>query len=174
MRRAFSFFGIHIDYGCACVMWYFLILYVLKRYKLYRNTYFYIFIPLCLSGVILCNSKTPMIGLLLFTLPFFNIKSLLNFKLISVVLLICTSILFYIPEYINNLFALFDTKLAEESGGSNANMRLRQYEVGLKLFMQNPIVGNGIGSGDIYMNSYSNSDLLGSESSWLKYCRRRV
>ena len=174
MVRAYSFFNIHIAFGCACVMLLFFYAYLYKfKITLVNRTYLGIGIGLFLIGVFLCNSKTPIVGLLFFAL------GLLSFKDISrgyVVLFIVTAVfaLFtYFPDYLNNIIALFNSTVAEEGGGSNVDMRARQFEVGLNLFEKNPLLGNGIGSIAVFMKSGSNADLLGSESSWLKILPER-
>ena len=168
MRRAYSFFNIHIAYGCACSLWYFMSLYLIKFSKRQNKIILYFMIPLCISGMFLSNSKTPMIGLLFFSIAFFRYRQFISIKNLIVLGTIFILLTYFMPQYLNNLSALFDKKMAEEAGGSNPNMRARQYEIALKLFFQNPIFGNGLGSTAVMIKSAANSDLLGSESSWLK------
>lgn len=174
MVRAYSFFGIHIAFGCACVLFLYLYLYLFRHRINYINKkQVLIGSILLLLGILLSNSKTPMVGLLFFFFAFFGFKHIFNFKtFVALSILICV-ILMYAPNYLNNITALFDADIAEEGGGSNVSMRVRQLDVALNMFFNNPLFGNGVGSIPIMMNVGSNSDLLGAESSWLKILPER-
>ena len=173
--RAFSFFGIHIAFGCACVLLLFAYAYLYKlKITILNSKLLIIGILLFLIGIFLCNSKTPIIGLLFFALGLFSCNDIISHKpVVFFVLIVLIVLLVYFPEYLNNFYALFDSNLAEEGGGSNVNMRMRQFEIGLNLFDKNPLFGNGVGSIAVFMESVSNADLLGAESSWLKILPER-
>lgn len=173
LRRSFSFFHIHIAYGCACVMYFFLYIYVLLRYKSFQKLKYYLLLPIVFSGVLLCNSKTPFVGLIFFLIPLLSINSYSKFRYIIYIIIILLVGLLAFPEFFNSFFALFDSKLAEEGGGSSVALREKQYKIGIRLFLDNPVFGNGVRSLEIMIKSVSNSGLLGSESSWLKILPER-
>lgn len=174
MVRAYSFFNIHIAFGCASVLLFYLFSYIYnQKDTLLNKKIIAIGCILLLIGTFLCNSKTPLVGLPFFILATINIKRILSVKTLMAISILLIIILIYFPEYINNFIALFDSSIAEEGGGSNTDMRIRQFEVGLNLFNQNPLFGNGVGSIEMFMQKVSNADLLGSESSWLKILPER-
>ncbi len=174
MVRSYSFFDIHIAFGCACVIYLFLFLYFNRfgRLQSISSYYFIIIIFLCLVGVLLCNSKTPFVGLpfiIIAAIPiryFFQGKGVLILFFFLIVVLIALS---YNNSLFENFYALFDSQKMEEGGGSTAQMRVEQYKAGIDLFMQNPLFGNGIGSLSYILKSTSKyAEIRGSESSWLK------
>lgn len=174
MVRVYSFFNIHIAFGCACVLLLFFYTYLYK-YKIIpiNKSYLVIGIILLLSGVFLCNSKTPIVGLLFFALGILSFKDISRGYVILFVVTALFILLTYFPDYLNNIIALFNSSVAEEGGGSNVDMRARQFEVGLNLFEKSPLFGNGIGSIAVFMKGGNNADLLGAESSWLKILPER-
>lgn len=176
MVRCYSFFNIHIAFGCACVLYLFLFLYFNQRnYKSGRwlSTPVYLFISLlCVIGIVLCNSKTPMVGLPFLVMAAIPIKIFASPKGIATIMAVCFAVIIamgYNENLFNNFLALFDKKIMEEGEGSTVDMRATQYTVGLSLFLQNPLFGNGIDSlGYIAKQTSKYADILGSESSWLK------
>lgn len=174
MVRVYSFFDIHIAFGCACVLLLYMYLYFYKRNCAYLNNKKILYGAILLFiGVLLSNSKTPMVGLLFFLFAFFSFSQIFNAKTILVACVLVVVIFIYAPNYLNNITALFDSSVAEEGGGSNVAMRTRQFEVAFSLFAQNPLFGNGVGAIGVFMQNVSNSDLLGAESSWLKILPER-
>lgn len=174
MVRAYSFFGIHIAFGCACVLLLYLYLYLFKHRLNYINkNYVIIGHILLLLGILLSNSKTPMVGLLFFFFAFFSFKEIFNIKTMVVLCILICVILMYAPNYFNNIIALFNADVAEDGGGSNVSMRVRQLDVALNMFSNNPLFGNGVGSISTMMKIGNNADLLGAESSWLKILPER-
>lgn len=174
MARAFSFFNIHIAFGCACVLYLYYYAYMFRQKFIPNIKYFLLAgIILLLIGIFLSNSKTPIVGLIIFTLGIFSFKDVTRPRIILFVIAFISILYIYAPNYINNVIALFDNNVAEDGGGSNTLMRIRQFEIGLNLFYQSPLTGNGVGSISTFMKSVSNTDLLGAESSWLKILPER-
>lgn len=171
LRRCFSVFRIHIAYGCASAMLLFYFIFVSKQCKFIGVKLYWVNISiLCLLvSVFLSNSKTPMLGLLLFPLAFISYRQLLKIKYIAPFVGFIIVFFFYFPDYFNTLFSLFDNELAEEGGGSTTAMRALQFKAGINLFYQNPILGNGVGA----LSVFSTEDILGAESSWLKILPER-
>lgn len=176
MVRCYSFFNIHIDFGCACLIYLFFFLFSIQYgissgKLLSANTLSAISI-LCIVGIVLSNSKTPMVGfffLVFAAIPpgkLFNTKGLV-IAIMAIILFII--LLDYKKELFYNFLALFDTEIQEKGGGSTAHLRMTQYKIGWDLFMKNPLLGNGIGALDFFLNRSSRYvEILGSESSWLK------
>lgn len=176
LTRCYSFFNIHIAYGWASIMMFYLFLFALLKGKIkfLPKNLLIIALIASLTGILLCNSKTPMVGLPFFLLGLVNAKRVFNMKFFSITIIVVICVLNFLPDYLNNFFALFDSNLAEEGGGSTAQMRVRQYEVGWNMFTQSPLLGNGIGSiGYMMSQSDEYADLLGSESIWLKILPQR-
>ena len=68
MARAFSFFNIHIAFGCACVLYLYYYAYMFRQKCIPNIKYFLLAgIILLLIGIFLSNSKTPIVGLIIFT-----------------------------------------------------------------------------------------------------------
>lgn len=172
--RAYSFFGIHIAFGCTCVLLFFLYMYLWKKNILVlSNKIMMAGMLLFITGVMLSNSKTPLVGLLFFVFGMLTLRDILNFKVIAGISIVVIVIVIFSPNYLNNFIALFDSGMAEKGGGSSTAMRATQFDVGLRLFSMNPIFGNGVGSIAVLMKNPANADLLGSESSWLKILPER-
>ncbi len=174
MVRVFSFFSIHIAFGCACVILLFFYAYLYKfNNTLINKFYLVIGITLFLIGVFLCNSKTPIAGLLFFAIGILSFKDISRGYVVLFIVISVFVLVTYFPDYLKNIIALFNSKVAEEGGGSNVDMRARQFEVGFNLFEKSPLFGNGIGSIAVFMKGGNNADLLGAESSWLKILPER-
>lgn len=172
--RAYSFFGIHIAFGCASILLFYLYFYFYNQKNNPLNKKWLLLgCILLITGVFMCNSKTPLLAIPFFVLATIKPKSLFNPKLITSFIILIILISIYAPEYFNNFKAIFDSKLAEQGGGSNTSMRIQQFEVGLNLFCMNPLWGNGVGAIGVFMKNASNADLLGAESSWLKILPER-
>lgn len=169
LTRCYSFFEIHISFGCACAILLYFYLFLLKYHTKYINrNSLVLLILLLVVGILLSNSKTPLVGLIFFLLAFYNLKFIFNPKLLLLAILVIFTVYNYTPGYIDNIVALFDNKVADDGGGSTNIMRMRQFEIGLELFSRNPLLGNGIGSIAAFMKNITYAELYGSESSWLK------
>lgn len=174
--RCYSFFNIHIAFGCACLLQLFLFLYFnSKNYydgKLLSKTTYLSVSLLCIVGIILSNSKTPMVGLpflVLAAVPYSKFFSTKGIACLAFIIIAVFVVMNYNENIFNNFRALFDDKMMEEGGGSSISMRAKQYEVGLSLFYRNPLFGNGIDSLSYIKGQTSRyADILGAESSWLK------
>lgn len=177
LTRCYSFFGLHIHFGLACTLLFFLITsFVKNKTMLLNNTLksikgktLPITIGLLCIGVVLCNSKGPMLGFCIMLLVFYRLKDILNIKIILPLIIGIALILIYIPDYINNFIALADEDVAEEGGGSTIALREQQMRLCLKIFEMNPICGMGIGSAGYFSKNISGFEgILGAESCWLK------
>ena len=174
MIRAISTFAIHISFGVACVVyfWLFLLMRIQKfnyvSQKTIITTALYI-----LLGIFLCNSKTGMIGLVFVLLSLYSIKKLVNPLYFIIFLFFAVLLVIVFPEYLQNFTSLFDPDVAEEGGGSTVAGRQRQFIIAMRMFSYNPIFGNGIGSIDVLKEISDNSDILGAESVWMQILPER-
>ena len=176
LKRCYSVFNLHITFGITCTILFFIlfIYYRIKRPIFKQKTKaknYLIIICLCLLpiGVILSNSKTPMLGFMILLLAFYRLSQLFNFKLMFPLIIGCVLIVIYVPDYINNFLSLFDDDLAEEGGGSTVALREDQLSYIVKLFEQSPIWGNGMNAAAYYSeNVYEYAGILGAESKWFK------
>lgn len=175
LLRCYSTFGIHIDFGCACVLLMLLFLFVLKYKNILKikSSHAFIICGALAVGVLLSNSKTPIIGLLLFPLAAIGPKVLFKARYFFLIIAALVVVFVFMPEYLTIVQSLFDNKLAEEAGGSSLKLREKQLEVGLQMFYQNPLFGNGIDSLSVLGQKGIGKNILGAESSWLKILPER-
>ena len=121
----------------------------------------------------MANAKTGYIGLLIITLGLIPVNKLFNIKSILPLILIAIVILCWFPQYLNNFYSLFDSKIADEGGGSTVASRKLQFEAAMNMFEMNPILGNGPGSIGIMKRFGNNSNILGAESVWMQILPER-
>ena len=174
MVRARAFFGIHIAFGFACAMYLWLFLLTLRnKWEFLPNRITKAMVIMLLGGVLMANAKTGYVGLCVFCLGLFSLSDFFNFKTIIGVVIVFIVICVYVPDYLNNIFSLFDSDLAEEGGGSTVAGREMQFRVALNMFNMNPLFGNGPGSIGILKNIGNNGAILGAESSWMQILPER-
>lgn len=172
--RAQSFFSFHVPFGFACVCLYWLIFYFYKNIKgIYNSNLLLVVSTMLIAGVIMSNSKQAYIGLLFMFLSLYPIKSIVNIRIILPVLIIVIIVIVYAPDYLNNYLSLSDKRLAEEGGGSTVVLRESQYRIAWRMFLQSPIIGNGISSIGVLKRHADNAGILGAESSWLEILPER-
>lgn len=172
--RAISTFGIHIAFGVASLVYFWLfMLMCIKKYYCFSPKLFVIITIMILLGVFLCNSKTGLLGLVLVLISLFPIKQIITPKTFFLFFIFATILLVCFPEYLQNIVSLFDSDVAAEGRGSTIEGRQRQFEVATRMFLYNPILGNGIGSIDVLKKIGDNSDILGAESVWMQILPER-
>lgn len=174
MVRARSFFGIHIAFGFACLMYFWLmqVLYV-NKFKYIKTLNALILSFLLAAGVFMANAKTGYIGLVIILLGLYPIRKMLNLKIIIPLIAVIAVILIYFPEYLNNFISLFNPAVADEGGGSTVEGRQVQFAVAMNMFSENPLFGNGPGAISVLKNFGNNSDILGAESSIMQILPER-
>lgn len=173
MVRCRSFFGIHIAFGFFCLMYLYLLMSIyVKKIKLYNKSFLLIVIGLLFAGVMMGNSKTSYIGMIILMFSVFRLSHILSLRLIGPFLLLIIGVVTFFPEYTNNIYSLFDEDLAEEGGGSTVVGREIQFKTAMKMFDLSPIVGNGPGSIGLLKNR-GYGDILGAESSWMQILPER-
>lgn len=166
MIRAYSTFGIHIQFGTACVFLLYLFM-TIKKYNFgnYKKLYLNAVVLLLLSGVIACNSKTPIVGIIVLLFVFFGLRQIFQPKVVLPLIFVFVIIMVYFPSVVMNFMSLFNSDLAEEAGGSSVSMRQTQLKIVLDMFAMNPLVGNGMGSILALKGIGDNYLILGAESS---------
>ena len=134
--RAFSFFHIPIFFGCASVLVWFYLCYAKEHYR--HKIKYLLSIGVVCSFVccFLCNSKTPMVGMLFFFLANYGINRISKPTNIIIFSFLFLGVLVYYPEFLSNMFALFDQNVAEDGGGSNAKDRIVQFNAAFNLFIE--------------------------------------
>lgn len=175
MVRARSFFGIHITYGFACLMYLWLLLLTVRRkwQVSSSNLLRTITQTLLLAGIFMANAKTGYIGLIILILSLYPLSQIFNIKIIFPTVVAIVMLFIYFPEYLNNFYSLFDSKIADEGGGSTIEGRETQFKVALKMFEMNPLFGNGPGSIEVLKGIGNNHGILGAESSWMQILPER-
>ena len=173
--RAYSFRGIHIDFGNLCVMFSYLAFTLLKNRWHFgiSKTWWIILGMLLCSGVFLANSKAGMVGFVFLLLAFAKMEHVMRPIVIIPVALLVVVLLVYVPELLDNYVSLFDEKVAEEGGGSSVALRKMQWQVVKRLFNMNPLFGNGIGSIELMKKRVGFEDILGAESAYFKILPER-
>lgn len=176
LKRCCSFFGLHIAFGVACTCIFFLFMtFAKERWAIFnrqsekKNRFMLLCLILLGIGVILSNSKTPMLGMCMLLPAFYGLKDIANVRIMLPLTMVCAVVLFYVPEYLNNFVALIDEKVAVEGKGSTMAMREEQFFYIMKLFDESPVFGNGIGASLYFSRNVSGfSHILGAESVWFQ------
>lgn len=160
-----SFIPHAISYGVSCcvifyaIVWQYLVVKENAKGKMLMLTA----LLLLLSGMIICGSRTPILGLLPLSYIFFNkkyVSTKIRWRLIVLVLIF----LLLQGDYIlYSIESIINPKIAAEAGGSSTEMRLSQYSIAFGWMMENPFLGKGMNF-DAYL---ANSQILGGESVWL-------
>lgn len=159
-----SFIPHPISYGVACAVILYLAIWsvnILDRsyYKLFNL----VVIFLLLSGIVICGSRTPILGIL--PLGYWFVKHGKIKRSTTVFLFIITSVfIFLYGDYLlYSIESLFSSKVSSDAGGSSTDMRIRQYIIAWQVLQINPLWGMGMN-----FDAYAyNSDILGGESVWL-------
>ena len=86
--------------------------------------------------------------------------------------MLIVAVLNYAPNYLNNIASFWDEDVASEGKGSDLNMRMGQFAIGIMLFQQSPILGNGVGANAVFLKKYEDV-MFGMESSWLQILPER-
>jgi hypothetical protein len=167
--RAQSLFYISILYGINSVLFMFFILFLNrnKKYLKFRKVTILLIIAFSLFACYTSNSKTPLVALPIFVLPYV-LKNKMLFILMVVFFVVVLEnqnlILSLLGDVIN--LEAFDVKNDDMSGGSNIYMRMLQLEASVEYWMQAPLFGNGLRSGAIF--STKDPRLFGCESVWFR------
>ena len=163
--RVRSFIPHAITYGVACLSIFMMYVYFFFVDNSFLNPkpYAIISVTLLLSGVILCGSRTPILGLIPFLFLYKYYLSYLR-KSFIIFILIAFVGYFIFYDYISYTFmSLVDYKVSSEAGGSNLDMRMGQLALSWWMMMKAPFLGNGA----FYdMQEVGGVEMFGAESVW--------
>lgn len=173
LARCQGFFSIHILFGVFCAIFFGFIMVVYRRkWRLINQKVLLTSIVLLFAGIMMSNSKTGMVGLILILLGIYRPLQLLNIKVGGIIILLAGIVIVFFPGYIYNIFSLFDESLAAEGGGSTVTGRKVQFMAAYRMFMLNPFFGSGIGSFGV-LSGQGFEEMLGAESSWMQILPER-
>lgn len=159
-----SFFHFPITFGDACVVFFYFLIFFYNKYrgvfilrKSYINT-----LCLLLIGVFLANSRATILALVFGLLQFDYIRKP---KTLLIAFFIFLIMVLPFSNYILNVYhSIFDFTGNYDVGGSSMEMRMRQLNISLFLFLQNPIFGGGLSMIYYLMTDISIPELAGAES----------
>lgn len=159
-----SFFHFPITFGDACVVFFYFLTFFYSKYEgvfISRKSYIKT-LCLLLIGVFLANSRATILALVFGLLQFDYIRKpktlLIAFSIFLIMVL-------PFSDYILNVYhSIFDFTGNYDVGGSSMDMRMRQLDIFLFLFLQNPIFGGGLSMIYYLMTDISIPELAGAES----------
>lgn len=161
-----SFIPHPISYGVACVIIALMLFWGFMKLHLKSKERFIFLISLAflMSGIIICGSRSPILGLLPLPILVFSGEIKLNNKQWIYISLLIIALVYFSGEYIwYSIQTIFDENLAKEARGSSLDLRYTQYSLAINWFKENPWLGKGM-----LFNAYSeNEDIAGAESVWL-------
>lgn len=158
-----SFIPHAISYGVACCAILYLLIWSFLQMRKFSTILIYSSLCFLLSGIIICGSRTPIIGLLPIGYLFFAKGHVTTRMKIMMGIVIMAFLLFKGDYILYSIKSLIDPRVAYESGGSTTELRMIQYAIALKFFLTSPIWGMGMDF-DAFAED---SDIMGSESVWL-------
>lgn len=160
-----SFIPHSISYGVACCIILYLILWKRLIFKEQESSQLITITAMCflLSGVIICGSRTPILGLMPLILIIFDKKYVpakmrRNFIIIALIFaIVCGDYIIY------SIVSIFNPNISNDAGGSSTDMRLVQYILAFNWMLENPFLGKGM----LFEPQIIDSDIYGAESVWL-------
>ena len=142
-ERYRSFIPHAISYGVLCVTLLYLLVWYLLKVAHSGKAWIIMGTCLLLSGVVICTSRTPILGLFPFVIIFRDMK--VSFRKIRPFLLILVCFLLLQGDYILYLLeSVFTSNVADDAGGSSTEMRMVQFSIALRFFLQSPLFGQGM------------------------------
>lgn len=161
-ERYRSFIPHSISYGVACCVIFYLIFWAFNS-KIIKGKIIMAFsIMLLLSGIVMCGSRSPILGLVPLVYLFF-VPGVFTKNMKKYIIIVLIIFLFVSGDYlVYSIQSIFDPQVAAKAEGSDISLRIRQLAISLDFFMQKPIFGHAINF-DFFKY---NSDILGAESVW--------
>lgn len=135
----------HIIYGRFISSFGLLLLLVFIQNK--KKIYF-LFYLICLQGTIVSGFRAGTIGLILFSLSILisNVTDKNRLYLIITILFLLISFIFLIPTKLSERYStLINLFFIDDYIDISLNSRFIMWEIGLKMFLQNPLIGVGFG-----------------------------
>ena len=157
--RINSFMGHSICFGDVCAIFFLIYIYLYLSDYMKRKSLIMMF--LLVIGVVLSNSRTPLLALMIYMIPVVTRKDYI--ERYRYVYLLCIPILlflFFTPVY-HMLDSMFNEDSIYDTGGSSMSMRLEQTEATIDVVETSMIWGLG------YSFDFEGIDeLKGAESVW--------
>lgn len=122
---------------------------------------------LCIPCIFFSNARGPLVFFMVSVLSFIDLKNKNFYKLIVVSMILFLVASPFLSDYFDNLLSIFDPKVQEKVGGSNAEMRFDQLGAAIELMKQSPLFGLGYKFMNVLHTSLV-SKLLGLESIWFR------
>lgn len=157
--RVHSFLPHSICFGNVCAIFLFLYCFI-KTHEMENSDKLYFIILLLILGIIMANSRTPLLALMLYAIPFLFNKKMLKYRLLLIMVVIIAGP-FIIDKMYNMLDSMFNPDTRQDVGGSSMEMRLEQLEMSFFLIKDKLLLGNGF-SFDFTIFS----EMRGAESIW--------
>lgn len=160
--RCCSFFHFPIPFGDVCAIFF--------TFLLFWNTYssrklsklvFISIMTLLFLGVLLSNSRAPMVMLMLGCLVMVDFKFIMKNK--AMLILILFFLFFGVYNYFNEVIKSITDSSSENVSGSSLDMRLIQFAYCYQEFITNPWFGGGFNRMEELQNP-ENRELMGGES----------
>ena len=154
--RIQSFMAHSICFGDVCAIFIMVIAYLYKQGYMKRLCEIVIF----LLGLVMANSRTPLMALLIYIIPFADKEKIIKYRFWYGLGLIAFVLVFASPLY-QMYDSMFNDNTDFDLGGSDMTMRLEQLEASIYVVQNSLIWGLG------YSFDFSNiTELRGAESIW--------
>lgn len=164
--RCQSLFMHSISYSAVCFMYIAYIIIALKCNFIKSKSIWYILLALLGIGIISSGSRSPMLALVIFSIPFLG-KMKLRISLQTVFVACGFLALGYLyQEQILGLFISLFNSNNSDIVGSSSDMRMIQLATILRAISENPILGLGLKGFAYALSNINSEDLYGAESEW--------
>lgn len=157
--RINSFLAHSICFGDVCAIFFFVFVYLYQ--KDFLKDICRVSMLILLVGVVLANSRTSILAMMIYVLPLFlQKKTFMRYKVFYIVGLLCFILYLSVPMY-QMLDSMFNENSKYDIGGSNMTMRLEQLAASFYVVRDSLWFGLGYSFdfGDI-------EELRGAESVW--------
>ena len=165
IHRSQSIFSMHTTNGVACTLLAMTILWLKRKYSLFK-----VYIPLIYCLIVLLvvtnfmtGARSTIIGMAICFLSLINfnrkniVKILTSLLLITIIYIIADNYFMQVVDSVSN---------TSNVSGSNTEMRSNQFLTSYYYMSKSPLVGNGNGYIWRFVQAYYREDILGAESIW--------
>ena len=168
-----AFFRLHafvphsIGYGVENMVFlgFFLMLYVYGEILLKKKISMY-FMIVCLIGVFLSGSRSPLLGGIIILLPLIGNRRMFKSQNLLFVSVVSVAIIYFAGSYLSTMFNSLSSEDDVNIGGASSwDMRLGQLEYSVYFWMKNFWFGNGH-TFDIFQGGTQYNSIFGAESVW--------
>lgn len=165
--RLHSFVPHSIGYGVENMIFFafFFMLYIYCQDLMKKKTAINYMI-ICLFGVLLSGSRSPLLGGVIILLPYIANKRIFNIQNLIFIFFASIFIVYFWGTYLSTMFDSLTSKENVDIGGASSwDMRLEQLEYSVYFWMRNFWFGNGH-TFDIFQGGKFYSEIYGAESVW--------